>query len=158
MPACQERKQDAKAVPHLPHIKCFWLDLLPEFLGEEAAASGVCFFRWVWQDRDSHTSFCAVGTVRLDSRNVVSLGFAPESWGQCCGVLSAQGWRQTGSSQHSWVTQHFACKVLFNLTSNVDRDHLFLNEQKPSLVPGYFFKQLVFELGNGCTLPFDLVS
>lgn len=59
MSACQERKQDAKGMLRLPHIKCFCLDLLPEFLGEEAAASGVCFFRWgLASQRQSHFLQC----------------------------------------------------------------------------------------------------
>lgn len=59
MSACQERKQDAKVKLHLPHIKCFCLDLFPGFLGEEAAASGVCFFRWgLASQRQSHFPLC----------------------------------------------------------------------------------------------------
>lgn len=39
---------------------------------------GYAFSDEVWQVRDSLTSLCAVGTLRLDYRNVVSLGFALE--------------------------------------------------------------------------------
>ena len=73
-------------MPHLPHIKCFCLDLLPEFLGEEAAIRGYAFSDGVWQVRNSLTSLCAMGTLSLDYRNVVSLGFALQKlrWGLWC--------------------------------------------------------------------------
>lgn len=53
---------------------------------------GYAFQDGVWQDRDGLTSLCAVGTLRLDYRNVVSLGFAlqklrPVLWCVICSGL-----------------------------------------------------------------------
>jgi hypothetical protein len=57
------------------HIKCFCLDLFPESLGEEAAASGVCFFKEGLASQIVSLP-SVLWELKPDYRNTATLGFA----------------------------------------------------------------------------------